>query len=72
MEELYSVEFIIPLSGSQIFDIYTELNVEQFCSKFPGLKYEVIKDKEIKIFGELNTYWYSKWNKELFNKIIND
>ncbi len=62
---MHKIEFSVPLSGSKLFDIMAEVTAKKLCAKFPGLQYEY-KDKEIKIFGELNDYWYGEFNKAVF------
>lgn len=61
-----SVDFTIKLSGSKLFDLYTLATAKKLVEKFPGLKYE-FNDDEVRIFGELNDYWYDKYNEAVFN-----
>ncbi len=65
-ENLHEIEFRVPLSGSQLFDIHAYATAKNLCSKFPGLNYEATQ-KEIHIFGSLNDYWYEEWVKSVFN-----
>lgn len=62
----HEIDFRVPLSGSQLFDIHAYATAKNLCAKFPGLSYEAAQ-KEIHIFGTLNDYWFNEWNKSLFN-----
>ncbi|MBQ1423820.1 MAG: hypothetical protein IIY96_05215 [Lachnospiraceae bacterium] len=65
-EVLHEVDFKVPLSGSELFDIHTFVTAKNICTKFPGLDYEIKKD-HVRIHGSLNDYWYQEWLKYLFN-----
>lgn len=61
------VEFTVPLSGSNLFDIHTLATAKNLVSKFPGLEYDYRpEEKKITIYGELNEYWYNEWCKAMF------
>ena len=66
MENLHEIDFRVPLSGSQLFDIHAYATAKNLCAKFPGLNYET-NQKEIHISGNLNDYWYEEWVKSVFN-----
>ena len=59
------VEFTVPLCGSDLFDMHSRVTAQRLCAKFIGLNYEV-NDKSIRIYGELNDYWYNEFNKAVF------
>ncbi len=63
---MHKIEFSVPLSGSKLFDVMAEVTAKKLCAKFPGLQYEYKDSKEIRIFGELNDYWYEEFNKAVF------
>lgn len=66
MEEiLHEVDFLVPLSGSQLFDIHTKSTAYGLCSMFPGLDSETCP-KGIRIYGKLNDYWYDRFNRAIF------
>ena len=65
-ETLHEIDFRVPLSGSQLFDIHAYATAKNLCAKFPGLNYEA-SQKEIHISGSLNDYWYEEWVKSVFN-----
>ena len=62
---MHKIEFSVPLSGSKLFDVMAEVTAKKLCAKFPGLQYEY-KENEIRIYGELNDYWYGEFNKAVF------
>jgi len=66
-EHMNKVDFSVPLSGSQLFDIHTYATAKMLCDKFPPLNFEYKKDECIRIYGELNDMWYEEWNKAVFN-----
>lgn len=59
------VDFIVPLSGSQLFDRHAYATANNLCTKFPGLKFDYDKDK-IHIYGMLSDMWYAEFNKAVF------
>ena len=59
------IDFKVALSGSSLFDIHTIATAKGLCDKFPPLVYE-LNDKTVRIYGELNDYWFKEWNKALF------
>lgn len=64
------VDFKVPLSNSELFDFHAIATAKNLCSMFPPLDYEVIEIDGIKyihIYGELNDFWYNKWNKAVLN-----
>ena len=64
-DTLHEIDFKVPLSGSELFDIHAFVTAKNICAKFPGLDYEINKDS-VRIFGSLNDYWYEEWVKHLF------
>lgn len=68
MENKHRIDFRVPLSGSQLFDMHAYVTAQHICSMFPGLQFEKEYDpKAIHIFGELNDFWFDQWNKALFS-----
>lgn len=55
----------MPKSGSLLFDLHAEYVARELIAKFPGLEYEISK-REIHIFGELNDFWFNKFNEAVF------
>ncbi len=64
-ENKNKIDFNVPKSGSLLFDLHAEYLARQLIAKFPGLQYEIF-EKEIHIFGELNDYWFEKFNQTVF------
>lgn len=62
---MHEIDFIVKLTGSKLFDIYTFATATKLCSKFPGLSYEC-SPTEVHIYGQLNDYWYNEYNKAVF------
>lgn len=62
---MHKIDFKVPLSGSKLFDIHTMAVAKNLCDKFIGLDYKM-EDTCVHIFGELNDYWFDKWNMALF------
>ena len=65
-ETMHEIDFKVPLSGSELFDLHAFVTAKNLCTKFPGLDYEISKDS-VRIFGSLNDYWYEEWVKHVFN-----
>lgn len=65
--EMKKVEYVIQLTGSKLFDIIMHNTAKKLCDDFPGLNFEY-DEKEIRVFGELNEYWYEKYEKVMFGK----
>ena len=66
-EHLNKVELIVPLSGSQLFDINAYVTAKNLCAQFPGLQCDYEDKTRIRIFGELNDYWFAQYNKMVFD-----
>ncbi len=64
-EHLNPIDFTVPLSHSKLFDTLAQNTAAKLCSQFPGLQMDVGEDK-IRIFGQLNDFWYKKWNLAFF------
>ncbi len=64
-QHMNPIDFSVPLSRSKLFDLVTQVTAMKLCAKFPGLKAEN-KEDCVHIYGELNDYWYSKWNLAVF------
>lgn len=65
--EMHKVEYTIQLTGSQLFDIVMYNTAKQLCTDFPGLSFDYDKNT-IHIHGELNDFWYEKYQKAMFAK----
>ncbi len=65
--EMKKVEYVIQLTGSKLFDIIMHNTAKKLCDDFPGLNFEY-DEKEIRVFGELNEYWYEQYEKVMFGK----
>ena len=63
-ETMHPIEFIVPLSGSKLFDMNSYVLAEELCGEFPGLTF-TMDEKKITIKGELNDYWFEEWNRKL-------
>ena len=62
---MHEISLNVPLSGSKLFDIHSMATAEKLCARFPGLNYK-LEEKSICIYGQLNDYWYSEYNKAVF------
>lgn len=63
--EMHKVEYTIQLTGSQLFDIVMYNTAKQLCTDFPGLSFDYDKTT-IHIHGELNDFWYEKYQAAMF------
>ena len=63
-ETMHKVDFVVPLSGSKLFDMHAYVLAQELCEKFPGLEF-AMDEKKITITGELNDYRYEEWTKTL-------
>lgn len=63
----HKVEYFIPLTGSKLFDVVMYNTAKKFCEEYPGLDYEY-GEKSIRVFGELDDYWYDKYQEAMFSK----
>lgn len=63
-ETMHRIDFIVPLSGSQLFDTHSYVTAQELCAEFPGLEF-TMDEKKITIAGELNDYWFAQWNKRI-------
>ena len=64
------VEFSVPLSGSQLFDIHAYVTAKNLCTQFPGLECDYSDKTKIRIFGDLNDYWFDQYNKTVFESLV--
>ena len=65
-EHQHEINFIVPLSGSKLFDTHAYATAKGLCDKFPGLEFEYSDQKQIRIYGSLNDYWLKKFNRAVF------
>ena len=63
--EMHKVEYTLNLTGSKLFDIVMFNTAKSLCADYPGLQFEYSKT-QIRIFGELNDYWFAKYNEAMF------
>jgi hypothetical protein len=56
------------LTGSKLFDMVMYNTAKKLCADYPGLSFEYEDRKSIRIVGELEDYWYEKYQKEMFDK----
>lgn len=61
------VEYKIRLTGSKLFDMVMYNTAQNLCAEYPGLDFEY-GDTEIRIFGELDEYWYKKYQERMFGE----
>lgn len=66
-EHVNHIELNIPLSGSQLFDINAYVTAKNLCVRFPGIECDYEDKKKIRIYGDLNDYWYEQFNKMVFD-----
>lgn len=66
MDNLHEVDFVVKLTGSQLFDIHSYVTAKHLCDMFPPLQFEHTKE-QIHIHGQLNDSWYEQWCRALFS-----
>lgn len=69
--EMKKVEYTIQLTGSKLFDIVMYNTAKKLCEDYPGLNFEYNKTT-LRVFGELNEYWYKKYQQEMFGEDENE
>ncbi|MCQ2405652.1 MAG: hypothetical protein MJ067_00350 [Oscillospiraceae bacterium] len=62
---MHEINLEIKLTGSKLFDIVMYNTATELCTKYPGLTFEYDKER-ITIHGELNDYWYQKYQEAMF------
>jgi hypothetical protein len=65
--EMHKVEYVIQLTGSKLFDVVMYNTAKSLCKEFPGLEMDYTDEKHIRIYGELNDYWYEKYQEKMFD-----
>lgn len=65
--ELHKVEYEVKLTGSKLFDLVMYNTAKKLCIDYPGLSFEY-GDTSIRVFGELDEYWYEKYQEEMFGQ----
>lgn len=65
--ELKKVEYTIHLTGSKLFDTVMYNTAKKLCIDYPGLSFEY-DENDIRVFGELDEYWYEKYQESMFGK----
>ncbi len=65
--ELRKVEYTVQLTGSKLFDIVMYNTAKKLCMDYPGLSFDY-DEKEIRVFGELDEFWYEKYQEEMFGE----
>lgn len=64
---MHKVEYTIELTGSKLFDIVMYNTAKKLCTDFPGLDF-TYDTKIIRVFGELDDFWYEKYQETMFGK----
>ena len=64
---MHKVDYTMLLTGSKLFDIVMYNTAKKLCMDYPGLSFEY-GETTIRVFGELDDYWYEKYQKEMFGK----
>ncbi|MGN0967940.1 MAG: hypothetical protein ACI4O3_01605 [Oscillospiraceae bacterium] len=65
--ELHKVDYTIQLTGSKLFDVVMYNTAKKLCIDYPGLSFEY-NETNIRVFGELDEFWYQKYQEEMFGK----
>lgn len=65
--DMHKVEYTIKLTGSKLFDVVMYNTAKKLCMDYPGLSFEY-DETAIRVFGELDEYWYEKYQEEMFGK----
>lgn len=65
--DFHKVEYTIKLTGSKLFDIVMYNTAKKLCQDYPGLDFDY-NTTEIRVFGELDDFWYKKYQEEMFGK----
>lgn len=63
--EMHKVEYTLQLTGSKLFDLVLYNSAKKLCIEYPGLNFEY-GETSIRVFGELDEYWYEKYQLEMF------
>ncbi|MBQ8975491.1 MAG: hypothetical protein IJ072_07215 [Oscillospiraceae bacterium] len=66
--EMHKIDYTIKLTGSKLFDVVMYNTAKNLCADFPGLTFDY-DTTEIRIHGELNDYWFNKYNETMFEKM---
>ena len=62
---MHKIDYSIKLTGSKLFDMVMYNAAKDLCAEYPGLQFEY-SQTEIHIFGELNDYWFQKYQEAMF------
>ena len=68
---MHNVDFTIPRTGSRLFDLVMINAAKRLCTDLPKLSYEV-KEREIRITGELNDEEFVKYEEFMTGGDIQD
>lgn len=68
---MHTVDFTIPRTGSRLFDLVMINAAKRLCTDLPKLSYEV-KEREIRITGELNDEEFVKYEEFMTGGDIQD
>ncbi len=63
--EMHKVDYEVKLTGSKLFDLVMYNTAKQLVTDFPGLTFDY-DTKAIHIYGELNDFWFDKFNETMF------
>lgn len=64
---MHQVDYTIQLTGSKLFDIVMYNTAKKLCADYPGLSFDY-NEKSIRVYGELDDFWYKKYQNEMFGK----
>ena len=64
---MHKVEYTINLTGSKLFDVVMYNTAKKLCMDYPGLSFDY-GEKTIRVYGELDDYWYEKYQEAMFGK----
>ena len=64
---MHKGEYTINLTGSKLFDVVMYNTAKKLCMDYPGLSFDY-GEKTIRVYGELDDYWYEKYQEAMFGK----
>ncbi len=62
---MHDVEYMIPLTGSKLFDMVMKSTAEKLCRDFPGLSSEFVGNS-IRVAGQLKDEDYQRYQDRMF------
>ena len=67
--EMHKIDYHIQLTNSKLFDTLMYAAAVKLCGRFPGLRFDYGKS-DIHIHGELNDYWFQRYNESVFDNLV--